>query len=93
MKKPEVAVLMGSDSDWPVVKQAVELLDEFGVISEARVISAHRTPDTAAEYAGGAARRGIKVIIAAAGGAAHLAGVVAAHTVLPVVASRYAVER
>jgi len=85
MKKPEVAVLMGSDSDWPVVKQAVELLDEFGVISEARVISAHRTPDTAAEYAGGAARRGIKVIIAAAGGAAHLAGVVAAHTVLPVV--------
>jgi len=76
---------MGSDSDWPVVRQAAKTLEEFDVVSECRVISAHRTPELAAEYAGTAARRGIKVIIAAAGGAAHLGGVIAAHTTLPVI--------
>jgi phosphoribosylaminoimidazole carboxylase PurE protein len=84
-QQAEVAVVMGSDSDWPVVSKAVETLAEFGVRAEARVISAHRTPDEAAAFARGAARRGIKVIIAAAGGAAHLGGVLAAHTTLPVI--------
>lgn len=86
-KKPtaDVAVLMGSDSDWPVVQNAVRTLEEFGVTVETRVLSAHRTPDRAAAFAREAADRGIRVIIAAAGGAAHLAGVLAAHTVLPVI--------
>jgi len=84
-KKPEIGVIMGSDSDWPIVKEAVTTLQFFGVPYEAKVISAHRTPDIASDYARNAARRGIKVIIAAAGGAAHLAGVLAAHTVLPVI--------
>ena len=84
-KTPEVAIVMGSDSDWPVVSKAVETLDGFGLRADVRVISAHRTPDTAAEFARTAARRGIRVIIAAAGGAAHLAGVLAAHTTLPVI--------
>lgn len=84
-KKPEVAIIMGSDSDWDQVKHAAETLEGFGVAYEARVISAHRTPEVASEYASGAARRGLKVIIAAAGGAAHLAGVLAAHTTLPVI--------
>ncbi|OQW97710.1 MAG: 5-(carboxyamino)imidazole ribonucleotide mutase [Verrucomicrobia bacterium A1] len=84
-KAPVVAVLMGSDSDWDTVKVTVETLAQFGIESEAQVISAHRTPVRAAEFARTAARRGIRVIIAAAGGAAHLAGVLAAHTTRPVI--------
>ena len=80
-----VGILMGSDSDWPKIKAVAEALDEFGVGYEAHVMSAHRTPDLVAEYAKNAAGRGLQVIIAAAGGSAHLAGVVAAHTPLPVV--------
>ncbi|MBT3296556.1 MAG: 5-(carboxyamino)imidazole ribonucleotide mutase [Verrucomicrobia bacterium] len=76
---------MGSDSDWPLVKKAVETLAEFEIPCEARVISAHRTPEEACQYARDASKRGIKVIIAAAGGAAHLGGVLAAHTILPVI--------
>jgi 5-(carboxyamino)imidazole ribonucleotide mutase len=75
---------MGSSSDWPVMKHAAETLTEFGVPNEARVLSAHRTPDQAADYAKSAKSRGMKVVIAAAGGAAHLAGVIAALTSLPV---------
>ncbi|MBN2302563.1 MAG: 5-(carboxyamino)imidazole ribonucleotide mutase [Lentisphaerae bacterium] len=85
MKKPEVAIVMGSDSDWPLVKATTEILDKFGVGYDVRVISAHRTPDIAARFARSAARSGIKVIIGAAGGAAHLSGVIAAHTCLPVI--------
>ena len=81
---PVIGIVMGSDSDWPLVRKAAEILREFGVAFEARVISAHRTPDTAARYAAEAESRGLRVIIAAAGGAAHLGGVLAAHTVLPV---------
>ncbi len=83
--KPEVAIVMGSDSDWSLVRGAHETLEGFGVNTEVRVISAHRTPVVGGESATGAARRGIKVIIAAAGGAAHLGGVLAAHTTLPVI--------
>ena len=82
---PKVAIVMGSDSDLPVVKGAIETLKRFGVEVEARVISAHRTPQRAAEFAEGAANAGIEVIVAAAGKAAHLAGVLAAHTTLPVI--------
>jgi 5-(carboxyamino)imidazole ribonucleotide mutase len=82
---PLVGIVMGSDSDWPKIKAAAEALDEFGVPYEANVMSAHRTPHAVAEYATSAVGRGLKVIIAAAGGAAHLAGVVAAHTTLPVI--------
>ena len=82
--KTQVGIVMGSDSDWPLVKKAYETLKGFGVESEVRVISAHRTPELAAEYAKTAASRGIKVVIAAAGGAAHLGGILAAHTTLPV---------
>jgi 5-(carboxyamino)imidazole ribonucleotide mutase len=82
---PRVGILMGSDSDWPKIRQAADALAEFGVAYEVRVMSAHRTPHVVADYASGADRRGLKVIIAAAGGAAHLAGVVAAHTTLPVI--------
>ena len=85
MSTPLVGIIMGSDSDWPLVQKAAETLKSFGVAFEARVISAHRTPDLAFEYASGAEARGLKVIIAAAGGAAHLGGVLAAHTVLPVI--------
>jgi 5-(carboxyamino)imidazole ribonucleotide mutase len=87
MKKnrPDVGILMGSDSDWPVVKECAAVLRDFGVNAEVRVISAHRTPEAAAEYARNAARRGRRVLVAAAGGAAHLAGVLAAHTTLPVI--------
>ena len=85
MSTPLVGIVMGSDSDWPLVQKAAETLKSFGVAFEARVISAHRTPGLACEYAGGAEARGLKVIIAAAGGAAHLGGVLAAHTVLPVI--------
>jgi 5-(carboxyamino)imidazole ribonucleotide mutase len=81
---PLVAVLMGSKSDWDTMRHADETLTEFGVVHECRVMSAHRTPQLAAEYSSTASSRGLEVIIAAAGGAAHLAGVMAAHTVLPV---------
>ena len=80
-----VGVVMGSDSDWPVMKETVALLDKLKVQSEVRVISAHRTPDEAAAFARGAERSGIRVIIAAAGGAAHLAGALASHVSLPVI--------
>jgi 5-(carboxyamino)imidazole ribonucleotide mutase len=81
---PLVGIIMGSRSDWETMKNARDTLEKFGVASEARVLSAHRTPRLAAEYASTAAARGLKLIIAGAGGAAHLAGVVAAHTLLPV---------
>lgn len=84
-KTVEVGVLMGSDSDWPLMKQAASTLDSFGVGYEVRVLSAHRSPAAACAYADGARARGLKVIVAAAGGAAHLAGVLAAHTTLPVI--------
>lgn len=76
---------MGSDSDWPAMKAAAEACAEFGLPYEARVVSAHRTPDDMARYARGAASRGLEVIIAGAGGAAHLPGMVASHTPLPVI--------
>jgi 5-(carboxyamino)imidazole ribonucleotide mutase len=79
-----VIVLMGSKSDWDTMRQCDEMLTRFGVPHECRVLSAHRTPKETAEYVGGAEARGVEVVIAAAGGAAHLAGVCAAHTVLPV---------
>ncbi len=82
---PLVGIVMGSDSDWPKIRAAAAALDEFGVAYEARVMSAHRTPEVVREYAATAAGRGLKVIIAAAGGAAHLAGAVAAQTTLPVI--------
>ncbi len=82
---PRVGILMGSRSDMPVMQKASDLLTELGVEHEVRVMSAHRTPDLVAGYATGAADRGVQVIVAAAGGAAHLAGVVAAHTLLPVI--------
>ena len=81
----QVAVIMGSKSDLPALKGAFETLRNFGIEFEARVISAHRTPDAAADFAKTAEQRGIKVIICAAGMAAHLAGVIAAHTILPVI--------
>jgi 5-(carboxyamino)imidazole ribonucleotide mutase len=83
--QPLVGILMGSDSDWPVMKAAADVCAEFGVASEARVISAHRTPKDLEAYAGGALERGLRVIIAGAGGAAHLPGVTAAFTTLPVI--------
>jgi len=84
-KKPEIGIVMGSDSDWPLVKSATTTLQGFDLVYEVRVISAHRTPDLASEYARTAARRGLRVILSAAGGAAHLGGVLAAHTTLPVI--------
>ncbi len=81
---PLVSVVMGSSSDWSTMKACAETLEQFGVAHECRVMSAHRTPDVTAEYISAAEARGTRVIIAAAGGAAHLAGVCAAHTVLPV---------
>jgi 5-(carboxyamino)imidazole ribonucleotide mutase len=83
---PLVGIVMGSDSDWPKIRAAASALEEFDVAYEARVMSAHRTPELVQRYAASAENRGIKVLIAAAGGAAHLAGVVAAHTILPVIA-------
>jgi 5-(carboxyamino)imidazole ribonucleotide mutase len=82
--KSLVAVIMGSKSDWDTMRNAVETLDELGVPNEARVLSAHRTPEATAEFSRNAADRGLRVIIAGAGGAAHLAGAIAAHTWLPV---------
>jgi 5-(carboxyamino)imidazole ribonucleotide mutase len=83
-EKPLVAVIMGSKSDWETMRHAAEILSEFGVPHERRIVSAHRTPALMAEYAGTAEARGIEIIIAGAGGAAHLPGMVAAHTLLPV---------
>jgi 5-(carboxyamino)imidazole ribonucleotide mutase len=83
-EKPLVGVLMGSKSDWDTMRHASEMLERFGVPHESRVLSAHRTPRETAEYAQSAQERGIEVLITGAGGAAHLAGVVAAHTLLPV---------
>ncbi len=85
MGEPTVGIIMGSDSDWPTMQAAAEALDEFEVSHEARVLSAHRTPDATLDYSRQAARRGLRVIIAGAGGAAHLPGVVAAVTTLPVI--------
>ena len=82
--KPLVGILMGSKADWETMKHAAEMLDQMQVPYEARVISAHRAPDALAEYAAAAESRGLKVLIAGAGGAAHLAGVTAAKTLLPV---------
>lgn len=82
--RPLVGVIMGSRSDWETMRHAAETLASFDVPHECRVLSAHRTPAETAEYAGAAEARGLEVLIAGAGGAAHLAGVVAAHTVLPV---------
>lgn len=82
--KPLVAVIMGSKSDWEIMRQASETLAGFGVPHECRVLSAHRTPAATVEYVSQAEARGMQVLIAAAGGAAHLAGVAAAHTLLPV---------
>jgi 5-(carboxyamino)imidazole ribonucleotide mutase len=79
-----IGIVMGSTSDWETMKAAAKTLEEFGVKYEARAMSAHRTPHAVAEWAAGAEKKGFKAIIAAAGGAAHLAGVVAAHTTLPV---------
>jgi len=79
-----IGIVMGSSSDWETMKAAAKMLDEFGVPYETKAMSAHRTPELVAEWATGAAKRGLKAIIAGAGGAAHLAGVVAAHTTLPV---------
>ena len=85
-KHPLVGIVMGSDSDWPIMKACAETLKSFGVPYEAKVLSAHRTPDAALDYASMADDRGLKVLIGAAGGAAHLAGVLAAKTELPVLA-------
>ena len=84
-RRPLVGILMGSDSDWPVMEQAAKTLTGFGIACESRVLSAHRSPELVRRYASGASARGMKVLIAGAGGAAHLAGVVAAHTTLPVI--------
>ena len=81
----DVGLIMGSDSDWSTMKQAANILETFEISYEKKVVSAHRTPDIMAEYAKTAASRGIKVIIAGAGGAAHLPGMVASHTILPVI--------
>jgi 5-(carboxyamino)imidazole ribonucleotide mutase len=81
---PPVGIVMGSQSDWPTMKKAADVLDELGIGHEAIVASAHRTPERVAGWVGPARERGMKVIIAGAGGAAHLPGVVAAHTTLPV---------
>ena len=83
--QPQVSIVMGSDSDLPIMEEAAKILNEFGVSYELRIISAHRSPARTAEYASGLSRREVKLVIAGAGQAAHLAGVVAAHTTLPVI--------
>ena len=83
-KKNLVAIIMGSDSDWPIMKHAAKVLDDFNISYEAKVVSAHRTPDLMFEFAEGAEQEGFQVIIAGAGGAAHLPGMVASKTILPV---------
>ena len=82
---PLVGIAMGSDSDWPILKDAAEMLERLGVSYEKRVVSAHRTPDDMSEYGRSAAKRGLKVIVAGAGGAAHLPGMLAAYTEVPVI--------
>lgn len=84
-KKPIVGIVMGSDSDWPTMKEAAQILDEFDISYEKRVVSAHRTPDVMAEYGSSARENGLKIIIAGAGGAAHLPGMLASYTTLPVI--------
>ncbi|MEQ8346088.1 MAG: 5-(carboxyamino)imidazole ribonucleotide mutase [Sneathiellaceae bacterium] len=81
---PKIGIIMGSQSDWPTMRHAAEVLDALGIAHEARIVSAHRTPDRMVSYAKAAAGRGLQAIIAGAGGAAHLPGMVAALTVLPV---------
>jgi 5-(carboxyamino)imidazole ribonucleotide mutase len=83
-EEPLVAVIMGSQSDWETMRHAAEILTDFGVAHECRIVSAHRTPDLLVEYATAAETRGLEIIIAGAGGAAHLPGMAAAHTVVPV---------
>ena len=83
-KNPIVGIVMGSDSDWPIMKLASEMLDEFNIAHESKIVSAHRTPDMMYEYAETAKNKGIKCIIAGAGGAAHLPGMLAAKTELPI---------
>lgn len=85
MKHPLVSIIMGSDSDLPVMQKTISIMKEFNIPYEVLILSAHRAPDETAKYAKGALSRGIKVIIAAAGGAAHLAGVIASHVILPVI--------
>ena len=85
MSKPLVSIVMGSDSDLDIMREAAKALDDFGIAYEIDVTSAHRSPDRTADFARKASGRGIRVIIAGAGGAAHLAGVIAAHTTLPVI--------
>ncbi len=85
VKKPLVSIVMGSDSDLPVMMEASDVLKKFGIAHEIKILSAHRSPDKTSSFAKSAKKRGVKVIIAGAGGAAHLAGVVAAHTTLPVI--------
>lgn len=85
MSKAQVSIVMGSDSDLEIMREAAKALEEFGIAYEIDVTSAHRSPDRTAQFARDAAGRGIRVIIAGAGGAAHLAGVIAAHTTLPVI--------
>jgi 5-(carboxyamino)imidazole ribonucleotide mutase len=84
-RSPQVAIVMGSDSDWPTFEAATAILKEFGVAHEVRVLSAHRTPEETRRFVEQAPGRGVRVFIAGAGGAAHLAGAVAAHTTLPVI--------
>src|ERR1700687_2151874 len=84
--KPVIGIIMGSKSDWETMRHADEMLTRFGVPHESKVVSAHRTPDWMVEYASGAEARGLQVIIAGAGGADHLPGMVAANTLLPVLA-------
>ena len=84
-KKPTVAIVMGSKSDWPVLEYTYNTLKEFGVEATVKIMSAHRTPHEAAEFAENASKNGYKIIIGAAGGAAHLSGVLAGHTTLPVI--------
>lgn len=83
--RAKISVIMGSTSDWETMKEACQILDEFGVSYEKKVVSAHRTPDLMFEYAQNARKKGIKIIIAGAGGAAHLPGMVASKTTLPVI--------
>ncbi len=85
MKNPQIGIIMGSDSDLSVVKDALVVLNEFNVSYEVHVFSAHRTPEETIQYAKASSKKGIKIIIAAAGGAAHLAGVIAAHVIIPVI--------
>lgn len=85
MSNPTIGIVMGSDSDWPTMKEAADILDHFSVAYEKKVVSAHRTPGLMAEYGSSARARGLKIIIAGAGGAAHLPGMLASYTTLPVI--------